>query len=68
MTQYRIELRTHNIGAQPGSPVGIGFAHNYLVLVEVRDGMRWPVQQLHGFSFDRVTGKQLMFDARGSGR
>jgi hypothetical protein len=59
MTTYRIEFRSSNIGANParGSATGLGFAHNFLVLVEITSGKRRVVAELHGFPVDPKTGK-----------
>lgn len=71
MTQYRIELRSFNIGAGEGEGTrpGLGFAHNFLVLVMVPpNGEPVPIAQFHGHSFDRTKGKPNRFDATGGGR
>jgi hypothetical protein len=58
MPTYRIEFRSHNIaaGSGPGSAPGIGFAHNFLVLVEVGAGNEPRVLgELHGFPLNPKT-------------
>ncbi len=59
MTTYRIEFRSSNIGANPapGSATGLGFAHNFLALVEITSGKSRVVAELHGFPVDPKTGE-----------
>lgn len=70
MSEFRIELRTYNVGAgHLLGKVGTGFAHNFLVLVEVEpDGATRPIAELHGESFDRKTGRIIPFDATNRGQ
>lgn len=70
MPRYRIEFRSYNIGAD-GLPVpglGMGAAHNLIVMVEIVPGEAKPrvVRELHADSADEH-GKPISFDATGRG-
>jgi hypothetical protein len=65
---YRIEFRSYHIGTTEQRRFGIGFAHNFIAIVEISDGGRERViEQFHGMSVDRETGKVLPIDI-GTGR
>ena len=70
MSEFRIEFRSYNVGSgQRLGPVGAGFAHNFLVLVEVLpSGETRRVAELHGESVDPKTKDVLSFDAWGRGQ
>lgn len=62
MSTYRIEFRSRNIAAEPGSTPapGLGFAHNFLVLVELVPGKEPRViSELHGFPVDKQGRQQF---------
>ena len=70
MSTYRIEFRTYNVGADGAlGPLGTGFAHNFLVLVEVLpNGDTRRIAELHGESRDPKTKALIGFDLSGRGQ
>lgn len=65
MSEFRLEFRNYNVGADKMlGPVGSGFAHNFLVLVEVRpDGTARRIAELHGED-DKGQLKVNVFDEK----